>query len=162
MKKHSSPAVQPMRNPFARPIPPPHKDNLASLFGILGTITVLLLLVFNWLNTSAAPTSTRMLVPIPTLTPSHALTVPPESVSLKACVTHSDIRIRQGPGTDFEVMGGLVSGTCMQILGRNQDASWVYMVTEDNTNGWVAAWLLTIEGDVNRVSVRSASNDLEQ
>ena len=159
MKKHTSPAVQPMRNPFAKPITPPHKDNLASLFGILGTITVLLLLVFNWLNSSTAPISTRMLVPIPTLTPSPALTVLPESVSLKACVTNSEIRIRQGPGTDYEIMGGLVSGTCMQILGRNQDASWVYMVTEDNTNGWVAAWLLTIEGDVTRVSVRSPSND---
>ena len=162
MKKHSSRAVQPMRNPFAKPITPPHKDNLVSLFGILGTITVLLLLVFNWLNTSAAPTSTRVLVPIPTLTPSPALMVAPESVNLKACVTNSEIRIRQGPGTDFEVMGGLVPGTCMQILGRNQDASWVYMVTEGNEAGWVAAWLLTIEGDVNGVSVRSASNELEQ
>ena len=162
MKKHSSPAVQPMRNPFAKPITPPHKDNLASLFGILGTITVLLLVVFNWLNTSAAPISTRMLVPIPTLTPSQALTATPEAVSLKACVANSAIRIRQGPGIDFEVMGGLDSGTCMQILGRNQDASWVYMVTEENKAGWVAAWLLTIEGDVKRVSVRSALNDLEQ
>ena len=147
-----------MRNPFAKPIPPPHKDNLASLFGILGTITVLLLLVFNWLNTSAAPTSTRILVPIPTLTPSPALMAAPEPVSLKACVTNSEINIRQGPGTDFEVIGGLVPGMCMQILGRNQDASWVYMVTEGNEEGWVAAWLLTIEGDITRVSLRSASN----
>jgi len=159
MKKHSARAVQTMRNPFAKPITPPHKDNLVSLFGILGTITVLLLLVFNFLNTSAAPTSTRMLVPIPTLTTSPALMAAPEPVSLKACVTNSEINIRKGPGTDFEVMGGLVPGTCMQILGRNQDASWVYMVTEGNEAGWVAAWLLTIEGDITRVSLRSASNE---
>ena len=159
MKKPLSPAAQPMRNPFAKPVPPAHKDNLASLFGILGTITVLLLLVFNFLNTFTAPNSTRALVPIPTLTPGHALPATPGPVSLMACVTDSGIRIRQGPGTDFEVRGGLVSGTCMQILGRNQDSSWVYMVTEDNTSGWVAAWLLKIEGDVNMVSVRSASND---
>lgn len=161
MKKHSSP-VQSMHNPFAKPITPPHKDNIASLFGILGTITVLLLLVFNWLNTSAAPSSTGMLVPIATLTPSPALMAAPESVSLKACVTTSEVNIRKGPGTDFKVMGGLDFGTCMQILGRNQDASWVYMVSEGNEAGWVAAWLLTIEGDVNGVSVRSASNELEQ
>ena len=159
MKKHSARAVQTMRNPFAKPITPPHKDNLVSLFGILGTITVLLLLVFNFLNTAAAPTSTRMLVPIPTLTASPALMAAPEPVSLKACVTNSEINIRKGPGTDFEVMGGLVPGTCMQILGRNQDASWVYMVTEGNEAGWVAAWLLTIEGDITRVSLRSASNE---
>jgi uncharacterized protein YgiM (DUF1202 family) len=159
MKKHSARAVQTMRNPFAKPITPPHKDNLVSLFGILGTITVLLLLVFYFLNTSAAPTSTRMLVPIPTLTTSPVLMAAPEPVSLKACVTNSEINIRKGPGTDFEVMGGLVPGTCMQILGRNQDASWVYMVTEGNEAGWVAAWLLTIEGEITRVSVRSASNE---
>ena len=159
MKKHSARAVQTMRNPFAKPITPPHKDNLVSLFGILGTITVLLLLVFNFLNTSAAPTSAGILVPIPTLTTSPALMAAPEPVSLKACVTNSEINIRKGPGTDFEVMGGLVPGTCMQILGRNQDASWVYMVTEGNEAGWVAAWLLTIEGDITRVSLRSASNE---
>ena len=159
MKKHLSPAVQPMRNPFAKPVPPAHKDNIASLFGILGTITVLLLLVFNFLNTFRAPTSTRALIPIPTLTPGHTLPATPGPVSLKGCVTDSGIRIRQGPGTDFEVMGGLVSGTCMQILGRNQDSSWVYIVTEENQAGWVAAWLLTIEGDVNGVAVRSTSND---
>ncbi len=159
MKKHLSPVVQPMRNPFAKPVPPAHKDNLASLFGILGTLTVLLLLVFNFLNTFTAPTSKRALVPIPTLTPSHTLPATTGLVSLKGCVTNSAIRMRQGPGTDSEVIGGLVSGTCMQILGRNQDASWVYIVTEENEAGWVAAWLLTIDGDIARVSLRSASND---
>ena len=159
MKKHLSPAVQPMRNPFAKPVKPAHKDNLASLFGILGTLTVVLLVVFNFLNTFTTPTSTRALVPIATLTPGHTLPATPGLVSLKGCVTDSAIRIRHGPGTDFEVVGGLVSDACIQILGRNQDASWVYIVTEENEAGWVAAWLLTIDGDVNGVAVRSASND---
>ena len=161
MKKHSSRAVPPMRNPFARPITPPHKDNLASLFGILGTLTLLLIMIFNLLNNRAAPASVQMLVLTPTVTTSPAL-VAADILTLKACVTTSEIRIRQGPGTDSEVTGGLVPGTCLRILGRNQDASWVYIVTEDNTNGWVAAWLLTIEGDLNRVSVRSASSELAQ
>ena len=150
-----------MRNPFARPITPPHKDNLASLFGILGTLTLLLIMIFNLLNNRAAPASVQMLVLTPTVTTSPAL-MSSDLLTLKACVTTSEIRIRQGPGTDFEVTGGLVPGTCLRILGRNQDASWVYIVTEDNTNGWVAAWLLTIEGDLNRVSVRSASSELAQ
>jgi hypothetical protein len=29
------------------------------------------------------------------------------------------------------------------------------MVSDDNKTGWVAAWLLTIEGDLNMVAVRS-------
>jgi hypothetical protein len=79
-------------------------------------------------------------------------------VYLHACVTDSTIRVRKGPGTKYETIGGLVSGTCMALLGRNQDSSWVYMVADDNTAGWVAAELLTIEGEVSRLSVRSASN----
>ena len=158
MKKHSSRAVTPMRNPFARPITPPHKDNLASLFGILGTLTLLLIMIFNLLNNRAAPASPHMLVLTPTVTTSPAL-MAADPLTLKACVTTSEIRIRQGPGTDFEVIGGLVSGACIQILGRNQDASWVYIVTEENEAGWVAAWLLTIDGDITRVPLRSASNN---
>jgi uncharacterized protein YraI len=75
---------------------------------------------------------------------------------IHACVTDATIRIRRGPGTQYEAMGGLVSGTCMSIFGRNEDGSWVYMESEDNKMGWVAAWLLTIDGNVNAVSVSNA------
>jgi hypothetical protein len=42
----------------------------------------------------------------------------------------------------------------MRILGRNQDASWVYMVADQRKEGWVAAWLLTVDGNVQSVAVR--------
>jgi len=77
---------------------------------------------------------------------------------MSGCVKDSTIRIRQGPGTEFDVIGGLVSGTCVTIVGRNKDASWVYMVTADNLQGWVAAWLLTVDGNLNRVSVQKDTN----
>jgi len=54
----------------------------------------------------------------------------------------------------------MVSGTCMSVLGRNKESDWVYMISEDSKTGWVAASLLTIEGDVSRLSVRSASQVL--
>ncbi len=54
----------------------------------------------------------------------------------------------------------MVSGTCMSVLGRNKESNWVYIVTEDSKAGWVAASLLTISGDINRLSVRSTSNVL--
>jgi hypothetical protein len=81
-------------------------------------------------------------------------------LSLKACVTDSTIHIRRGPGTQYEGIGGLRSGTCMWVLGRNKESNWVYVLTEDNKTGWVAAWLLTIEGDVSQLSVRSVSSYL--
>ena len=78
-----------------------------------------------------------------------------EPISLHACVSNSTIRVRRGPGTQYEVIGGLVSGTCMSILGRNEDLSWVYISTGDLT-GWVAASLLTIDGNLSIVSVSNA------
>lgn len=99
-------------------------------------------------NTPATPSKTA--TPRPTQTP--------EAVRLHACVTDSVIRVRRGPGTDYEMIDGMVAGTCMSVLGRNQDSSWVYMVSDDNKTGWVAAWLLTIEGDLSRVAVRSGAD----
>jgi hypothetical protein len=94
----------------------------------------------------STPTVTATRKPLPTSTP--------KPVTLSACVTDSTIRIRSGPGIDYDVIGGLVSGTCITILGRNQDSTWAYIVTDDKTTGWVAAWLLTINGELSRVSVQ--------
>lgn len=45
----------------------------------------------------------------------------------------------------------------MWVLARNEESNWVYIVTENDKSGWVAAWLLTIDGDVTRLSVREGS-----
>jgi uncharacterized protein YraI len=106
-------------------------------------------------NTNAPGPSvvpTRISTKIATVTATTPTTIP---LNLRGCVNYESIRIRRGPGTQYETIGGLVSGTCLSILGRNEDSSWVYMVSEDNKTGWVAAWLLTIEGDVAQVSVKS-------
>jgi uncharacterized protein YraI len=116
----------------------------------------------------ASPQSSPAIVSTPTVRPSivptntHFVraTRTPQPASLRACVTNSTIRIRNGPGTEYETVDGMASGTCMSILGRNQDSTWVYMVSEDNRQGWVSAPLLTIEGDLAKISVRSTSETL--
>jgi hypothetical protein len=126
---------------------------------LLLRFSILVLLLVSACST--VPTST----PRPTKVPSTKTPVPRSTptqslISLRACVTDSTIRIRKGPGTEYEAIAGMVSGTCMSILGRNEDSNWVYMVSQDNKRGWVAAWLLTIEGDLSRVSVKSDSEAL--
>jgi hypothetical protein len=95
-----------------------------------------------------------------TLTPRPTSTRTPRPITLHACVTDSTIRVRRGPGKEYDVVAGMVSGTCMSILGRSKDSTWVYMASEDNKRGWVSADLLTIEGNLKRVSVRSAAQTL--
>jgi hypothetical protein len=48
----------------------------------------------------------------------------------------------------------------MWVLARNEESNWVYILTENDKSGWVAAWLLTIDGDVNSLSVRVNAKDL--
>lgn len=137
------------------------QDNSQSVIGwvLLGLVVFVLVVMAASVQSSAVSTSTR--APTPTIAPTKTQlprsTPTPKTVSLHACVTDSTIRIRRGPGTDYEVIGGLVSGTCMSVLGRNYDSTWVYMVADDNKTGWVAASLLTIEGDLKQVTVKAAS-----
>lgn len=103
-----------------------------------------------------APTAAQMSTPISTLT----LTAGPpptrtqEPVTPGTCIENRTVRIRRGPGTQHETIGGLVPGTCLTILGRNEESSWVYIVSEDHQTGWVAAPLLHGIGNLSRVSLR--------
>jgi hypothetical protein len=78
-----------------------------------------------------------------------------KQIVLNGCVTDSTIRMRENPGTEFEVIGGLTSGTCFKILGRNSNSSWAYIITDQNTRGWVAAWLITVQGNLSSLPITS-------
>jgi uncharacterized protein YraI len=125
------------------------------IIGIL--LTVLLSACGTATTATPVPTTTKV-APTKTLLPRSTST--PQPVVLDACVTNSTIRVRSGPGKEYEVIGGMVSGTCMSLSGRNEESDWVYMISEDNKTGWVSASLLTIEGNVSRLSVRSALQPL--
>ena len=106
----------------------------------------------SFFTSTAAPT----LIPTSQLTPRPAPTWGQEPIIISVCVSDTT-RIRRGPGTQYETIGGLLSGTCLTILGRNADASWVSMVSEDHQTGWVAASVLPNAGDISRVSIRDDS-----
>src|SRR6185503_4055691 len=44
-----------------------------------------------------------------------------EPVTPGVCIKGETIRIRRGPGTQYETIGGLSAGTCLKILGRNEE-----------------------------------------
>ena len=96
------------------------------------------------------PVSKRM----PTIEPGATRTLEP--IVLSACA-QDRTRIRRGPGTQYETIGGMLSHICLTILGRNEAASWVYIVSDDHQTGWVDASILNIAGDISRVSVRDDS-----
>lgn len=97
---------------------------------------------------SATPTARPTPIPIPGQTRQPA--------TILTCV-EDPTNIRRGPGTNYETIAGLASGACLTILGRNEEASWVFIISEEDLSGWVAATVLPGIGDIQRVSVRDDS-----
>lgn len=128
------------------------KNNLSGI-GIIVIVWLFIYICFyttsnnnSSLPTEIKPSPTVYKPPLPTKT---------KLVVLTGCVNSSSIRIRENPGTEFEVIGGLSSGTCFTIIGRNQDASWAFIETQEYSKGWVAAWLITVQGNLNSVAITS-------
>lgn len=130
---------------------------------LLGWILILVLLIglasyLFWPRQLARSTEIGTQMPVS----NGVLTIGPEAtrtlepIALRACAWDTT-RIRRGPGTKYETIGGMLSHICLTILGRNEAASWVYIVSDDHQTGWVDASILNIAGDISRVSVRDDS-----
>ena len=91
-----------------------------------------------------------------TQTPGTPPTLSREYEALYTCVDQ-ETKIRRGPSTQSETIGGLPSGTCLRVLGRTEDSSWVYMVSNNHQTGWVLSELLTDTRNIDKVSIRDNS-----
>ncbi len=67
--------------------------------------------------------------------------------------------VRSGPGTQYPFLGTLRSGTPVEIVGRNDDASWLQIVFPPNSRqrGWLQAAAVEVEGDIELVRVATPS-----
>lgn len=61
------------------------------------------------------------------------------SVNGTATVTANSVNVRSGPGVNFPVVAKVSRGT--KVTLRESAFGW-YRVTFDNTDGWIAGWLL--------------------
>lgn len=63
------------------------------------------------------------------------------------------IRIRIGPGTDFAQVARLDPQTLVPVVGRNTSGDWLLVEYQPGQRGWIAAWTVTIEGDLSQVPI---------
>jgi hypothetical protein len=49
------------------------------------------------------------------------------------------------------------AGACLTIVGRNEEGTWAYVISEEDLTGWVSASVLTMIENIDRVSVRDDS-----
>ena len=66
--------------------------------------------------------------------------------------TRDNVQLRGGPGTSFASLGTVPFNTALTALGRNEDASWI-QVDHNGTVGWIIAYMLNVQGDVNSLPV---------
>ena len=100
---------------------------------------------FNTNGGESAPTTINLnvvgsvLAPRPTATPTPTET--PAVVGTPMGVVRTDLNVRAGPGTQYDVVGRLAAETEVEIVGQNQAGSWWYIVYPDapGGHGWVAA-----------------------
>jgi uncharacterized repeat protein (TIGR01451 family) len=69
--------------------------------------------------------------------------------SLTAAANVDGLNVREGPGTNFNIVGSLPTATQVDVLSRNEDGSWWFICCVPNTEatGWVSAQLLTPDFD---------------
>lgn len=109
-------------------------------------------------TTTNTPTDTPTVTPSitstprPTLPPTWTPTIEgaepiaaPGTVILGVNNTSDAINVREGPGRDFARVAALGAGQEVQIIGRNDDGSWLQVRLEDDTEGWVLAELIRIQ-----------------
>lgn len=87
--------------------------------------------------------------PMPTPQPT---TVPSEATPVALLVTtEQDINIFEGPGINYKVAGNFLVGKTAYAFGRTEKNDWVViqLVDTPEVQGWAAAHLIKIEGDIN-------------
>ena len=59
----------------------------------------------------------------------------------------------QGPGTNYDKVGGLQKGAGVTVIGRNEAGDWLVVQTQGIPQAWIAAFLVNGVQDVSSLSV---------
>ena len=97
---------------------------------------------------TATPEPTTPATPLPTTEPTPAVPI--------AVVLAENANVRNGPGTNYARVGGLVAGQVCAITGRNQASTW-WQLSCPLVNGWVSGELLALAGPIAVVPVVSTA-----
>jgi uncharacterized protein YgiM (DUF1202 family) len=77
---------------------------------------------------------------------------PPQSPMVTATV---DANVRNGPGTDYSIVGMLTEGATAPVIGRNADSSW-WQINYQGTTAWIAGSVTTANTTAYNAPLASA------
>jgi uncharacterized protein YgiM (DUF1202 family) len=115
----------------------------------------------NATHTQMPPTGTPVrtaapaaFVLLPTATPSPLVPTPTATLNIPGAVVNAaTLNVRSGPGIDFAVVGSANQGDWLTLQGRNEDGSWLEVVTASGVDGWVSADLVSANVAVDSIAV---------
>lgn len=120
---------------------------------------------------TATPIPSRTPLPSATFTPSETTIPPTPSNTPTMTVTPpilgsvnslQSINVREGPGVSFAAIVALRPATRVEILGRNNDGTWLNIRMEDGSEGWVLANLIRIQPTATPFPTLTSSPDLTE
>jgi len=53
--------------------------------------------------------------------------------------------LRAGPGTNYDIVGGLTAGDPVNIIGQTDDGEWYQIELASGTTAWIASFLVSTE-----------------
>jgi serine/threonine-protein kinase len=96
------------------------------------------------------------IVALSSITPTHTTTPMATATSQfqTVTVTSASANLRGGPGTNYRIVGSVVSGTVLTVIARTTDSQW-YLIEygDDNERAWISAIVATLSGENSTVSV---------
>jgi uncharacterized protein YraI len=81
--------------------------------------------------------------------------VPSATVPIPSRTTGGGLRMRSGPGTDYEVLTLLAEGQEVDVLGRDETGGWLKISLDSGEEGWVAAEFIDVGVPVETLPIVS-------
>lgn len=92
----------------------------------------------------------------PPSTPTATSTVTATPVTAEATVNVDTLNVRNGPGTNYTILGQVFWDESLAIIGRNNGGGWWRICCVSSDEGWVFGETVIAEGDTETVPVVSA------
>ena len=145
----------------ATPVTTPTIDANSIMTAAAGTAFVRLTQI------AAIPTATTQVVPSQTSVPTATVMLQPTSIPTIepiSAVVSANSRVRGIPAkSDQHDLGGMLKGQSVKVIGRNDAATWFFIVFADSPTGtaWITTGAVTFDKDMGLLPIVVFPNGLE-
>ncbi len=88
--------------------------------------------------------------------PTRSFSPTPTNTPIPECVVQdSDVNIRGGPGTNYNIVQVLNQGAVLQVFDRNSESSWLKVRTAADEEGWIAEFLVECSHPIEDIPIET-------